>query len=133
MPNYLENLIRGLPGEALVIVAFSEAFIKGNIANISISFLPVYGIIVLIAVFITTFILKYFATGIAKYDGFKSNNGTMISLIFTLIVSFQAVFYSLVVVGGYIITDTNISLLVTFLSVIIGLILSAVATIFPKS
>jgi len=133
MPNYVENLIRGLPGEALIIVAFSEAFIKQNLANISMSLLPVYGIIVLIAVFITTFILKYFATGIAKYDGFKINNGTIISLIFTLIVSFQAFFYSLVVVGGYIFTDTNISLLVTFLSIIIGLILSAVATIFPKS
>jgi len=84
-------------------------------------------------VFITTFILKYFVTGIAKYDGFKSNNGSTISLIFTLIVSFQAVCYSLVVVGGYIITDTNILLLVTFLGIIIGLILSAIATIFPKS
>ena len=133
MTNYLENLIRGLPGEALIIVAFSEAFIKQNLANISSSFLPVYGIVVLIAVFITTFILKYFVTGIAKYDGFKSNNGSTISLIFTLIVSFQAVCYSLVVVGGYIITDTNILLLVTFLGIIIGLILSAIATIFPKS
>ncbi|NHJ21416.1 MAG: hypothetical protein EAX91_10755 [Candidatus Lokiarchaeota archaeon] len=133
MPNYVENLIRGLPGEALIIVAFSEAFIKENVANISMSFLPVYGIIVLIAVFITTFILKYFATGIVKFDGFKLNNGTTIGLIFTLIVSFQAVCYSLVVVGGYIFTDTDISLLVTFLGVIIGLILSAVATIFPKS
>jgi len=133
MPNYVENLIRGLPGEALIIVAFSEAFIKQNLANISMSLLPVYGIIVLIAVFITTFILKYFATGIAKFDGFKINNGTTISLIFTLIVSFQAVCYSLVVVGGYIIADTDISLLVTFLSIIIGLILSVIATIFPKS
>ena len=133
MTNYLENLIRGLPGEALIIVAFSEAFIKQNLENISSSFLPIYGIIVLIAVFITTFILKYFVTGIAKYDDFKSNNGSMISLIFTLIVSLQAVSYSLVVVGGYIIADTDISLLVTFLSVIIGLILSAIATIFPKS
>ncbi|MHA2392702.1 MAG: hypothetical protein ACXAEX_12220 [Promethearchaeota archaeon] len=133
MTNYLENLIRGLPGEALIIVAFSEAFIKQNLANISSSFLPIYGIVVLIAVFITTFILKYFVTGIAKYNGFKSNNGSTISLIFTLIVSFQAVCYSLVVVGGYIITDTDILLLVTFLSIIIGLILSAIATIFPKS
>ena len=133
MTNYLENLIRGLPGEALIIVAFSEVFIKQNLANISSSFLPIYGIVVLIAVFITTFILKYFVTGIAKYDGFKSNNGSTISLIFTLIVSFQAVCYSLVVVGGYIITDTDILLLVTFLGIIIGLILSAIATIFPKS
>ncbi len=133
MTNYLENLIRGLPGEALIIVAFGEAFIKQNVENISINFLPAYGIIILIAVFITTFVLKYFVTGIAKFDGFKSNNGSMIGLIFTLIVSFQAVSYSLVVVGGYIITNTDISLLVTFLSVIIGLILSAVATIFPKS
>ena len=133
MANYLENLIRGLPGEALIIVAFSEAFIKQNLANISSTFLPIYGIIVLIAVFITTFILKYFVTGIAKYNGFKSNNGSTISLIFTLIVSFQAVSYSLVIVGGYIITNTEILLLVTFLSVIIGLILSAIATIFPKS
>jgi hypothetical protein len=133
MTNYLENLIRGLPGEALIIVAFGEAFIKQNVENISSDFLPAYGIIILIAVFITTFVLKYFATGIAKYDGFKSNNGTTISLIFTLIVSFQAVSYSLVVVGGYIISNTDIALLVTFLSVIIGLILSAVATIFPKS
>ncbi|MFX0030824.1 MAG: hypothetical protein ACFE8B_16545 [Candidatus Hermodarchaeota archaeon] len=133
MTNYLENLIRGLPGEALIIVAFGEAFIKQNIENISSDYLPVYGIIILIAVFITTFVLKYFVTGIAKFDGFKNNNGSMIGLIFTLIVSFQAVCYSLVVVGGYIITNTDISLLVTFLSVIIGLILSAVATIFPKS
>ena len=133
MTNYLENLIRGLPGEALIIVAFSEAFIKQNLANISMSLLPVYGIIVLIAVFLTTFVLKYFATGIVKYDGFKANNGTTISLIFTLIVSFQALFYSLVVVGGYIITQPDIALLVTFLSIIIGLILSATATIFPKS
>ena len=133
MPDYLENLIRGLPGEALIIVAFSEAFIKQNLANISSEFLPVYGIVVLIAVFITTFILKYFITGIAKFDGFKSNNGTTVSLVFTLIVSFQAVCYSLVVVGGYIITDTEILLLVTFLSIIIGLVLSAIATIFPKS
>ncbi|MHA2392583.1 MAG: hypothetical protein ACXAEX_11625 [Promethearchaeota archaeon] len=133
MPNYLENLIRGLPGEALIIVAFGEAFIKQNIENISSVFLPAYGIIILIAVFITTFVLKYFVTGIAKYDGFKSNNGSTIGLIFTLIVSFQAVSYSLVVVGGYIIANTDISLIVTFLSVIIGLILSAVATIFPKS
>lgn len=133
MPNYVENLIRGLPGEALIIVALSEAFIKENVANISMSFLPVYGIIVLIAVFITTFILKYFATGIVKFDGFKLNNGTTIGLIFTLIVSFQAVCYSLVVVGGYIFTDINTSLLATFLGIIIGLILSAVATVFPKS
>jgi len=133
MTDYLENLIRGLPGEALIIVAFSEAFIKQNLANISSEFLPVYGIVVLIAVFITTFILKYFVTGIAKFDGFKSNNGTTVSLIFTLIVSFQAVCYSLVVVGGYIITNTEILLLVTFLSIIIGLVLSAIATIFPKS
>ena len=126
-------MIRGLPGEALIIVAFGEAFIKQNIDNISSDLLPAYGIIILIAVFITTFVLKYFITGIAKYDGFKNNNGTMTGLIFTLIVSFQAVCYSLVVVGGYIITNTDISLLVTFLSVIIGLILSAVATIFPKS
>ena len=133
MTNYLENLIRGLPGEALIIVAFSEAFIKQNLENISSEFLPVYGIIVLIAVFITTFILKYFATGIVKYNDFKINNGTTISLIFTLIVAFQAVCYSLVVVGVYIFTDPNILTLVTFLSVIIGLILSAVSTIFPKS
>jgi hypothetical protein len=133
MPDYLENLIRGLPGEALIIVAFSEAFIKENLASISSGFLPAYGIIVLIAVFITTFILKYFAKGIVKYNGFKANNGTTISLIFTLIVSFQAVSYSLVVVGGYIITNSDILLLVTFLSVIIGLVLSAIATIFPKS
>ena len=133
MPDYLENLIRGLPGEALIIVAFSEAFIKQNLANISPGFLPIYGIVVLIAVFITTFILKYFVTGIAKFDGFKVNNGTTVSLIFTLIVSFQAVCYSLVVVGVYIITDTEILLLVTFLSIIIGLVLSAIATIFPKS
>ncbi|MFX1457734.1 MAG: hypothetical protein ACFFDB_20390 [Promethearchaeota archaeon] len=133
MPNYLENLIRGLPGEALVIVSFGEAFIKQNVENISSNFLPAYGIIILVAVFIITFVLKYFATGIAKFDGFKSNNGTMIGLIFTLIVSFQAVSYSLVVVGGYIFTNTDIALLVTFIGVIIGLILSAVATIFPKS
>ncbi|MHA2394377.1 MAG: hypothetical protein ACXAEX_20760 [Promethearchaeota archaeon] len=133
MPNYLENLIRGLPGEALIIIAFGEAFIKQNIESISSSFLPAYGIIILIAVFITTFVLKYFATGIAKYNGFKSNNGSTICLIFTLIVSLQAVSYSLVVVGGYIIANTDIALIVTFLSVIIGLILSAVATIFPKS
>ena len=133
MTNYLENLIRGLPGEALIILAFSEAFIRQNLENISSVFLPIYAIVVLIAVFITTFILKYFATGIAKYNGFKANNGTTLSLIFTLIVSFQAVCYSLVVVGGYLITDTGIQLLVIFLSVIIGLILSAVATIFPKS
>ena len=133
MPDYLENLIRGLPGEALIIVAFSEAFIKENLTSISSGLLPVYGIIVLIAVFITTFILKYFATGIVKYNGFKANNGTTISLIFTLVVSFQAVCYSLVVVGGYIIINSDILLLVTFLSVIIGLVLSAIATIFPKS
>ncbi|MFW9772948.1 MAG: hypothetical protein ACFFFB_24770 [Candidatus Heimdallarchaeota archaeon] len=133
MTDYVENLIRGLPGEALIIVAFSEAFIKQNIENISSSFLPIYGIVVLIAVFITTFILKYFATGIAKFDGFKANNGAMVGLIFTLIVSFQAVSYTLVVVGRYIISNTDILILVTFLSIIIGLVLSAVATIFPKS
>lgn len=132
MANYLENLIRGLPGEALIIVAFSEAFIKQNIESISPSFLPIYGIIVLIAVFITTFILKYFATGIAKFDGFKANNGAMISLLFTLLVSFQAVSYSLVVVASYIFSVPD-AVLVTFLCIIIGLVLSAAATIFPKS
>ena len=133
MTNYLENLIRGLPGEALVIVAFSEAFIRQNLANISSVLLPVYGIIVLIAVFLTTFVLKYFATGIVKFDGFKDNNKTSTGLIFTLIVSFQAVCYSLVIVGVYIISNTEILILVTFISIIVGLILSAIATIFPKS
>ncbi len=133
MTNYIENLVRGLPGEALIIVAFAEAFIKQNLASISNELLPVYGIIVLVSVFIITFILKYFATGIIKFDGFKINNSTLTGLIFTLIVSFQAVCYSLVVVGGYIISDPNILLLVIFISIIIGLILSAAATIFPKS
>ncbi|MFX1601600.1 MAG: hypothetical protein ACFFB6_13490 [Promethearchaeota archaeon] len=133
MTNYPENLIRGLPGEALIIVAFSEAFIKQNIENISSMLLPVYGIIVLVAVFIATFFLKYYATGIAKFDGFQNNNKTSTGLVFTLIVSFQAVCYSLVVVGGYIIADTGILILVTFISIIVGLILSAIATIFPKS
>lgn len=133
MTNYLENLIRGLPGEALIIVTFSEVFIGQNLANISSELLPVYGIIVLVAVFITTFILKYFATGVAKFDGFKNNNTSLTGLIFTLIVSFQAVCYSLVVVGGYIIPNTDILILVTFISIIVGLVLSAIATIFPKS
>ena len=133
MTNYIENLIRGLPGEALIIVAFSEAFIKQYLADISSELLPVYGIIVLVAVFITTFVLKYFATGIVKFDGFKNNNKISTGLIFTLIVSFQAVCYSMVVVGVYIISNTDILLLVTFISIIVGLILSAIATIFPKS
>jgi hypothetical protein len=129
----MENLVRGLPGEALVILAFAEAFIKQNLASISNELLPVYGIIVLVSIFIVTFILKYFATGIVKFDGFKVNNSTLTGLIFTLIVSFQAVCYSLVVVGTYIISNPDILLLVIFLSIIIGLILSATATIFPKS
>ena len=133
MTNYIENLIRGLPGEALVILAFSETFIGQNLDNIAIELRPVYGIIVLVAVFITTFLLKLFATGIAKFDGFKANNTQMVGLIFTLIVSFQAVCYSLVVVGEYIITNSDILLLVTFISIITGLVLSAIATIFPKS
>lgn len=133
MTNYVENLIRGLPGEALIIVAFSEAFIKQYLADISSELLPVYGIIVLVAVFITTFVLKYFATGIVKFDGFKNNNKISTGLIFTLIVSFQAVCYSMVVVGVYIVSNTDILLLVTFISIIVGLILSAIATIFPKS
>jgi hypothetical protein len=133
MTDYLENLVRGLPGEALIIVAFGEAFIKQNLASISSALLPVYGVVVLIAVFITTFILKYFATGIAKFDGFKTNNTTSMGLLFTLLVSFQAVCYSLVVVGGYIVSDPNTLLLLMFLSIIIGLILSATTTIFPKS
>ena len=133
MPNYVENLIRGLPGEALVILAFSETFIGQNLDNIPIELRPVYGIIVLVAVFITTFLIKLFATGIAKFDGFKANNTQTIGLIFTLIVSLQAVCYSLVVVGRYIIANTDILLLVTFLSIIIGLVLSAIATIFPNS
>ncbi|MFX0144207.1 MAG: hypothetical protein ACFE9C_09025 [Candidatus Hodarchaeota archaeon] len=133
MTNYVENLIRGLPGEALIIIAFSESFIGQNLDIIPIEFRPIYGIIVLIAVFITTFLLKLFATGIAKFDGFKANNTQMVGLIFTLIVSFQAVCYSLVVVGRYIIANTDILLLVTFTSIIIGLVLSAVATIFPNS
>jgi hypothetical protein len=133
LTNYLENLVRGLPGEALVIVAFAEAFIKQNLENISTTLLPIYGIIVLISVFILTFILKYFATGIVKFDGFKVNNTTITGLIFTLVVSFQAVCYSFVVVGIYIIANAEFQLLSIFLSVVIGLILSAVATIFPKS
>ena len=133
MTNYIENLIRGLPGEALVIIAFSETFIGQNIDNIAIELRPVYGIIVLVAVFITTFLLKLFATGIAKFEDFKTNNTQMMGLIFTLIVSFQAVCYSLVVVGQYIITNSDLLLLVTFISIIIGLVLSAIATIFPKS
>ena len=133
MTNYIENLIRGLPGEALVILAFSETFIGQNIDNIAIELRPVYGIIVLVAVFITTFLLKLFATGIAKFEDFKTNNTQMMGLIFTLIVSFQAVCYSLVVVGQYIITNSDLLLLVTFISIIIGLVLSAIATIFPKS
>ena len=133
MTNYLENLVRGLPGEALVIVAFAEAFIKQNLENISTALLPIYGIIVLISVFVLTFILKYFATGIVKFDGFKVNNTTITGLIFTLVVSFQAVCYSFVVVGIYIIANAEFQLLSIFLSVVIGLILSAVATIFPKS
>ena len=133
MTNYIENLIRGLPGEALVILAFSETFIGQNIDNIAIGLRPVYGIIVLVAVFITTFLLKLFATGIAKFEDFKTNNTQMMGLIFTLIVSFQAVCYSLVVVGQYIITNSDLLLLVTFISIIIGLVLSAIATIFPKS
>jgi hypothetical protein len=133
MANYLENLIRGLPGEALVIVAFAEAFIKQNLENISPGLLPIYGIAVLISVFIITFILKYFATGIAKFDGFKNNNTAIIGLLFTLVVALQAVCYSFVVVGIYIISNAEFQLLSIFLSVIIGLILSATATIFPKS
>ena len=133
MTNYIENLIRGLPGEALVIIAFSETFIGQNLDNIAIELRPVYGIIVLVAVFITTFLLKLFATGIAKFEDFKTNNTQMMGLIFTLIVSFQAVCYSLVVVGQYIITNSDLLLLVTFISIIIGLVLSAIATIFPKS
>lgn len=133
MPNYIENLIRGLPGEALVILAFSETFIGQNLDNISIELRPVYGIIVLVAVFITTFLIKLFATGIAKFDGFKANNTQKIGLMFTLIVSLQAVCYSLVVVGRYIIANTDILLLVTFISIITGLVLSAIATIFPNS
>ncbi|MFX1464730.1 MAG: hypothetical protein ACFFBF_17065 [Promethearchaeota archaeon] len=133
MTNYVENLIRGLPGEALVILAFSEMFIGQNIDNIPIEFQPIYGYTVLIAVFITTFLLKSFATGIAKFNGFKLKNTPIVGLIFTLIVSFQAVCYSLVVVGRYIITNTDILMLVTFISIIIGLVLSAIATIFPKS
>jgi hypothetical protein len=133
LTNYIENLIRGLPGEALVIIAFSETFIGQNLDNIAIELRPVYGIIVLVAVFITTFLLKLFATGIAKFEDFKTNNTQMMGLIFTLIVSFQAVCYSLVVVGQYIITNSDVLLLVTFISIIIGLVLSAIATIFPKS
>ncbi len=133
MTNYIENLIRGLPGEALVIIAFSETFIGQNLDNIAIELRPVYGIIVLVAVFITTFLLKLFATGIAKFEDFKTNNTQMMGLIFTLIVSFQAVCYSLVVVSQYIITNSDVLLLVTFISIIIGLVLSAIATIFPKS
>jgi len=133
LTNYIENLIRGLPGEALVIIAFSETFIGQNLDNIAIELRPVYGIIVLVAVFITTFLLKLFATGIAKFEDFKTNNTQMMGLIFTLIVSFQAVCYSLVVVGQYIITNSDLLLLVTFISIIIGLVLSAIATIFPKS
>jgi len=126
-------LVRGLPGEALIIVAFSEAFIRQNLADISSELLPVYGVTVLVAVFITTFILKYFATGIAKFDGFQNNNTFVIGLLFTLIVSFQAVCYSLAVVGIYIVSNTDILILVTFISIIVGLVLSAIATIFPKS
>ncbi len=133
MTNYVENLIRGLPGEALIILAFSEMFIGQNLENIPVELQPVYGYTVLIAVFITTFLLKLFATGIAKFNGFKVNNTPMVGLIFTLIVSFQAVCYSLVVVGGYIITNTDILTLATFISIIIGLVLSAIATIFPNS
>jgi hypothetical protein len=133
LTNYIENLIRGLPGEALVIIAFSETFIGQNLDNIAIELRPVYGIIVLVAVFITTFLLKLFATGIAKFEDFKTNNTQMMGLIFTLIVSFQAVCYSLIVVGQYIITNSDVLLLVTFISIIIGLVLSAIATIFPKS
>ena len=133
MANYIENLIRGLPGEALVILAFSESFIGQNIDNIASELRPIYGIVVLVAVFITTFLLKLFATGIAKFDDFKANNTKMVGLIFTLIVSLQAVCYSMVVIDRYIFIDSDILLLVTFISIITGLVLSAIATIFPKS
>lgn len=116
-----ENLTKSLPGEALVLVGFGEGFIKQNIEDISATLLPAYAISILIAVFLATFFIKYFVITALKKR----------KIFFALIVSFQAISYSLVIVAGYIFSGQTL-IFTIFISVIIGLVLSAVATAFPK-
>lgn len=119
--TWKENLTKTLPGEALVIVSVGEGFIKNNLENIDPSLLPFYGIIILIAVFVSTIVLKHLIIGNVAANLKKKKITSM------LLISFQALFYSLVIVSAYIFTGGFI-ILMKFIGIIAGLVLSVSGT-----
>ncbi len=107
-----------------------EAFLKENIQNIPRAQLPIFGYAGLFAVFFVTFTSKYFATGVAgSKDNIYTANSKTKNFLMTLIVSIQALAYSMVIVAIYIIPNEYL-LLTKFLSILIGLSLTGVGVKF---
>jgi len=128
-----KNLTKTLPGEAVFIISFSEVFIRGNLDNIPLWQLPYFGWASLLAAFLLTFLLKYKVTGApASSSTAYRDNSRLKNLLITLVVSIQAVAYSTVVLAVYMVPEDYL-LLVKYLSILLGLFLSGVGTVYSDN
>lgn len=124
-----EKVAKTLPGEALVIIAFAKTFVNANLELLPAWQLQVAVISSIIGVGIITFIIKYFATGIASTKKLTLEKKNKI--IYTIVSTIQAVLYSLAIFNELLITQ-DLVILTTFLSFLVGFIFSVIGSIFPK-
>lgn len=113
----------------MVIIAFAKTFVNANLELLPAWQLQVAVISSIIGVGIITFIIKYFATGIAstKKLALEKKN----KIIYTIVSTIQAVLYSLAIFNELLITQ-DLVILTTFLSFLVGFIFSVIGSIFPK-
>ena len=127
--NLPEKIVKTLPGEALVVISFAKTFVNQNLELLptwQIQFAVVGSII---GVGILTFLLKYFATGIASTK--KITLETRNKILYTIVSTIQAILYSLAIFNEFLIPEVLV-VLITFLSFLAGFIFSVIGSIFPK-
>ena len=125
-----EKIAKTLPGEALVIISFAKTFVNQNL-----ELLPAWQITIavvgsIIGIGFLTFLLKYFATGIASTK--KITLETRNKILYTIVSTIQAILYSLAIFNEFLIPE-DLVVLITFLSFLAGFIFSVIGSIFPKN
>lgn len=116
-----------------MVISFSEAFLKENIDNIPEHQLPLYGYTILIAVFCITFLVKYSITGVPASNAKDyQKNSKKKNILVTILVSIQAIAYSMTFFAEYIISNDYL-LYTKFVSMLIGFALSIAGALFSDS
>lgn len=124
-----EKIVKTLPGEALVVISFAKTFVNQNLQTLPTWQIQLAIIGSIIGVGFLTFILKFFATGIANTKSITLE--TRNKIIYTIISTIQAVLYSFAIFNDLLIPE-NLVALITFLCFLAGFIFSVIGSLFPK-